>query len=96
MYKTIEDYLEALKDAMKDADPALVQDAQADAHEHLFTGLEMAREANPSIDEAETLQKLIDEYGSPAETASAYREVERRTSPVMARARLPWNAPVCA
>lgn len=83
MYKTIEAYLEALKEAMKDADPALVQDAQADAREHLFTGLEVAREADPALNETETLQKLIEEYGSPEETASAYREVERRTSPVL-------------
>lgn len=71
---------------MQDADPALIQDAQADAREHLFTGLEMAREANPSFNETETLQKLIDEFGSPAETASAYREVERRTSPRLKQA----------
>jgi hypothetical protein len=89
MYKTIEDYLEALKDAMQDADPALVQDAQADAREHLFTGLEMARKADPAIDEAATLQKLIEEYGSPEETASAYREVERRTSPTLKPAAKP-------
>ncbi len=89
MYKTIEDYLEALKDAMQDADPALVQDAQADAREHLFTGLEIARETDPAIDEAATLQKLIDEYGSPEETASAYREVERRTSPALKPAAKP-------
>lgn len=86
MYKTIEEYLNALKDVMQDADPALLQDAQADAREHLFTGLEVARGANPAFNETETLQKLIDEYGSPEETAAAYREVERRTSPALKQA----------
>lgn len=93
MYKTIDEYLDALKDAMRDADPALVQDAQSDAREHLFTALAVAREANPSLNETETLQKLIDEYGSPEETASAYREVERRTSPVMKQATKPRSLP---
>jgi hypothetical protein len=89
MYKTIEEYLNALKEALQDADPALVQDAQADAREHLFTGLEVARAANPALNETETLQKLIDEYGSPEETASAYREVERRTFPALKQATKP-------
>jgi hypothetical protein len=93
MYKTIEEYLDALKDAMKDADPALVQDAQSDAREHLFTALEVARGANPSLNETETLQKLVDAYGSPEETASAYREVERRTSPALKQATKPGSLP---
>ena len=32
------------------------------------------------------MKKIIDEYGTPEETASAYREVERRTSPVLKQA----------
>lgn len=43
MFNTIEEYLEALKNEMKDADLALVQDAQADAREHLSTALAAAR-----------------------------------------------------
>lgn len=87
MFTTIENYLDALKEAMKDADPALVQDAQADAREHLSTALEMARQADPAFNETETLQKLIEEYGSPEETAAAYEEVERRTSPTLKQGR---------
>lgn len=81
MYNSIEEYLDALRNVLKDADPALVQDALADAREHLSTGLAVAREANSEKDEKDALQKLVDEYGSPEETASAYKEVERRTSP---------------
>jgi uncharacterized membrane protein len=81
MFNTIEEYLHALKDEMKNADPALVQDAMADAREHLSTALLASREANPDMDEKVALQKLINEYGTPEETASAYKEVERRTSP---------------
>jgi hypothetical protein len=92
MYATIENYLDALKEAMKGADPALVQDAQADAREHLSTGLEMRRESDPAFNETEALQKLIEEYGSPEETAAAYQEVERRTSSTLKRAPGPESA----
>ena len=81
MFKTIEEYLDALKNEMKDADIALVQDAQADAREHLSTALAAVRDSAPETSEADALGKIIEEYGSPEETASAYREVERRTSP---------------
>jgi uncharacterized membrane protein len=89
MFKTIEEYLEALKNEMKDADPALVQDAQADAREHLSTALAVTRESTAEIDESDALKKIIEEYGTPEETASAYREVERRTSPALKQAARP-------
>lgn len=83
MFKTVEEYLDALKNEMRDADSALVQDAQADAREHLSTALAVAREAAPETSEADALKKIIEEYGTPEETASAYKEVERRTSPAL-------------
>lgn len=92
MFNTIEEYLEALKTEMKDADAALVQDAQADAREHLSTALSVAREANPEVSEADALKKIIEGYGTPEETASAYREVERRTSPVIVQTIKPRSA----
>jgi uncharacterized membrane protein len=79
MYNTIEEYLDALKNEMKGSDSALLQDALADAREHLSTALTVAREANTGLNEADALKTIVDEYGSPEETASAYREVERRT-----------------
>lgn len=86
MFNTIEEYLDALKNEMKDADLALVQDAQADAREHLSTALAAARESAPETSEADALKKIIDEYGTPEETALAYQEVERRTSPSLSQA----------
>lgn len=83
MFKTIEDYLDALKNEMKDADPALVQDAQSDAREHLTMALSAAKEKQPEISDADALTSIIDGYGSPEETASAYKEVERRMSPAL-------------
>lgn len=86
MFNTIEEYLDALKNEMQDADSALVQDAQADAREHLSTALVAARESATEINEADALKKIIEEYGTPEETASAYKEVERRTSPALTQA----------
>ncbi|MBI5296121.1 MAG: sensor domain-containing protein [Chloroflexi bacterium] len=92
MFKTIEEYLDALKNEMKDADSALIQDAQADAREHLSTALEAAREKSPEVSVADALVGIIEEYGSPEETASAYREVERRTSPILKQTVKPQSA----
>ena len=84
MYNTIKDYLQALKTELQGSDPALIQDALADASEHLTAALAAAREANPDLKEEAALTPIVDEYGSPQETAAAYREVERRT-PVIAK-----------
>jgi hypothetical protein len=35
------------------------------------------------LGEADVLVSIVDEYGTPEETASAYGEVERRTSPIL-------------
>lgn len=83
MYKTIEDYLNDLKTEMKDADPALTQDALADAREHLTTAQAAAKEKQAGLSDEDALDAAIEGYGSPEETASAYREVERRTSPAL-------------
>ncbi len=80
MFNSIEEYLKALKTEMMGSDPALLQDALADASEHLSAALSIALESNPGQKEGDALIKIIEEYGTPEETASAYREVEKRTS----------------
>jgi hypothetical protein len=92
MFNKIEEYLDALKNEMKDADPALVQDAQSDAREHLSMALEAAREKTPEMNEIEALSAIIEEYGTPEETASAYKEVERRTPPALKQTIKPRSA----
>ena len=89
MFNTIEEYLDALKAEMKGSDSALLQDALADAREHLSTALDIARQLNAELNEADVLKIIIDEYGTPEETASAYREIERRTSPSLKQAKKP-------
>lgn len=92
MYKTIDAYLDALKGELKDADPALLQDALSDAREHLTTALEDARAVNPAVSAEEALPSIMEEYGSPEETASAYKEIERRMSPALKQAVKPHSA----
>lgn len=89
MFNTIEEYLDALKVEMKGNDTALVQDALADAREHLSNALEAACEKTPDVNEADALKSIIEEYGTPEETASAYREIERRTSPSLKQVKKP-------
>jgi hypothetical protein len=86
MFESVDAYLKALKEAMQGSDPALAQDALADAREHLSTALAGALETNPGSSEADLLGPIIEEYGTPEETAAAYAEIERRTHPGLARA----------
>lgn len=81
MTKTVEEYLDVLKQALKGSDNATIQDALADAEEHLTTAIGALRENQTELDETDALQQVIEQYGTPEETAAAYLEVERRTSP---------------
>ncbi|WP_395769162.1 sensor domain-containing protein [Arenimonas sp.] len=70
--KTIAQYLDMLKDALKGADAALVQDALYDAEEYLRSELA----ANPAVSEAELLAQIAGSYGDPEEVADIYRNTE--------------------
>lgn len=73
---TIADYLDQLREALKGADPALVQDALYDAEEHLRS--ELAE--NRGITEAELLSRMATTYGVPEEVAELYRDKEIQIS----------------
>ncbi len=83
--KSIEEYLDLLKTELKDTDVATTQDALADAEEHLRAALANLREKQPELSEEEALNQVIEQYGSPDETAPAYKEVERLTRPSLVR-----------
>ena len=85
MIKSIEEYLELLKTELQGSDAATAQDALSDAEEHLRAAFANLLEKQPEMSEIEALNSVIEQYGSPAETASAYAEVERRTVPQLAR-----------
>lgn len=70
--KTIPEYLDLLRAALKEKDPALVQDALYDAEEYLRA--ELAE--NPGQDEASVLEKVASSYGAPEEVAEIYNERE--------------------
>lgn len=80
MFERVEDYLDDLRKALAGADPATVQDALADAEEHLRSGLDQRMSTNRDLGESDALARVVEAYGSPDEVAAAYRQIERRLS----------------
>jgi uncharacterized membrane protein len=72
--RTIAEYLEQLRAALRGADPALIQDALYDAEDHLRS--ELAE--NPGKSEAEVLAKIATTYGAPEEVAGIYVDKEQQ------------------
>ena len=72
--RTINQYLDQLRAALRGADPALVQDALYDAEEHLRA--ELAEQ--PARSEADMLAQVVGSYGAPEEVAELYRDQEIR------------------
>ena len=70
--RTIAEYLDQLRAALRGADPALVQDALYDAEDHLRA--ELAE--NPGKSEADVLAKITTTYGAPDEVATIYVDKE--------------------
>lgn len=85
MIKSIEEYLDQLKVELKNSDAATIQDALSDAEEHLRVAMANLKQDQPEMSEEEALGQVIEQYGLPEETASAYREVERLTMPALAK-----------
>ncbi len=70
--RSIAEYLEQLRHALRGADPALIQDALYDAEEHLRA--ELAEQ--PDRSEAMMLDHVVGSYGAPDEVAEIYRDQE--------------------
>lgn len=70
--RTIVEYLDQLRAALRGADPALIQDALYDAEEHLRA--ELAE--RPDRNEAAMLEHVVSSYGAPDEVAEIYRDQE--------------------
>jgi uncharacterized membrane protein len=71
--RTIREYLDQLRAALGDADPALIQDALYDAEDHLRS--EMAE--NRGKTETEMLARIANSYGAPEEVAAIYVDKEK-------------------
>lgn len=78
---TLEDYLSRLRDELRGADPALVQDAVSDATEFFRNAADAAGGSGSS---GPWFAAAIDNFGSPAEIAAAYRENDGRVAAVFA------------
>lgn len=72
--RTIAEYLDQLRVALRGADPALIQDALYDAEDHLRSELS----ENPGKSEAEILAKIANSYGAPDEVAAIYVDKEQQ------------------
>ncbi len=81
MSKEIQTYLAALRKILTDNDPAIVQDALADAEEHLRTALAEQQAESPDTATDQLLPVIIEQYGTPEEIAQAYQTVETYTDP---------------
>jgi uncharacterized membrane protein len=84
MPRQVDDYIAHLKRALAGADPATIQDALADAQEHLMTAFDLARKTEPAAHPAIVLEKIIHDYGTPEEVAMAYKEFEEKVQPALA------------
>jgi uncharacterized membrane protein len=82
MNNGIERYLSQLKKELTGSDRATIQDALSDAEEYLRTALSSA---DPAVPVADALAAIVEKYGSPAEVAAAYKEIESRTPPSFTR-----------
>lgn len=81
MFNKIDTYLDELRKELSGYDPALIQDALFDAEEHLRNAFEEAQAIKPDITESGALPSIIEKYGTPKDTASAYLEIEEYISP---------------
>jgi uncharacterized membrane protein len=81
----IQTYLTDLKSALKGADKATIQDALADAEEHLRTALENERAEKEDLIESEALNTIIQDYGEAEEIAQAYKSWETSLPPALAQ-----------
>ncbi|MCK4489553.1 MAG: hypothetical protein KAU23_04795, partial [Anaerolineales bacterium] len=80
----IQTYLDDLKAALQGADKATVQDALADAEEHLRTALESEKADQEGVAENEVVKGVIQTYGEAEEIAQAYLSWERDLPPALA------------
>ena len=80
----IQTYLDDLKAALAGADKATVQDALADAEEHLRTALESEKGDQEDLAENEIIKGVIQTYGEAEEIAQAYLSWEGNLPPALA------------
>ena len=76
MYPSVNDYLSQLRVVLKGCDTATLQDALADAEDHLRLAVGVAKEGQPGLSEEQALEKIVEEYGSPPSPARQYPQTQ--------------------
>ncbi|HEV2606985.1 MAG TPA: sensor domain-containing protein [Xanthomonadaceae bacterium] len=76
---TISEYLAQLREALRGAEPALIQDALYDAEEYLRSELAERK----GEDEASVIASVAGSYGNPEEVADIYRDTEVKVTRAM-------------
>lgn len=84
MNKHIETYLDDLRNALLELDKATIQDALADAEDHLTTALDIEANERPEVSREELINSIIEKYGTPEEILDQYSDIEEITTPVFA------------
>src|SRR5579872_2768237 len=70
--ETVRGYLDRLREALKGAPHGLIADALADCEDHLNNEISQ----NPNLSEREVMASVVNTYGTPAEIAEEYRDME--------------------
>jgi hypothetical protein len=92
--RTIQEYLDRLRDELAGSDPALIQDALYDAEDYLRNATAGAGAAPDSgggaaapepSDRQAALQQAVQRFGTPREVAEAYHENEARVAVALAQ-----------
>jgi hypothetical protein len=94
MIENVDAYLAQLKRELAGSDPAIIQDALADAEEHLRNALDQIEGMGDQVSEADALVPIIEKYGTPEETAAAYREMAALTYPILREERKKVDMPL--
>ncbi len=81
MKNSIDRYLAELKKELSGLDRATTQDALADAEEYLHTALDN-HAGESAITAEQAFREIMEKYGTPAEVAAAYRDLEVRQNRV--------------
>ena len=84
MYPNVEAYLSELRERLAGTDPATIQDALADAEDHLQSALEQAQREHPDMATESLFASIVANFGTPQEVAKAYRDIEVRLTPPFA------------
>jgi uncharacterized membrane protein len=83
--RSINAYLQQLREALAGQDSALLQDALYDAEEYLQAEVS----AHPDKSEADVLELIATTYGAPEEVAAAYVDTEAKVKAALATPRAP-------